>query len=95
MVALIVTVQIKPEYVDDFIKISLYNSENSLKEPGCYRFDVLRQTENDTTFNLYEVYNSDSDIDYHKTTDHYKKWRDAVANIMAQPRSFVKVRLLA
>lgn len=94
MVALIVTIHIKPEYVEDFKKISLYNSENSLKETGCRRFDVLRQTENDTIFNLYEIYNSDSDIDYHKTTDHYKKWRDTVADMMAQPRSVVKAYLL-
>lgn len=90
MKALIVKLYIKEENIEDFKKISFYNSENSRKEPGCLRFDVLQSEENPLLFFLYEIYNGDDDIAHHRTTKHYQKWRDTVADMMSQPREVVK-----
>ena len=88
MKSLIVKILIKEENIEDFKKISFYNSENSRREPGCLRFDVLQSEENPSLFYLYEIYKSDEDIAHHRTTEHYQKWRDAVADadMMIQPR---------
>ena len=90
MKSLIVKLDIKAEHIEDFKKISYYNSENSRKEPGCLRFDVLQSEENPSVFFLYEIYKDASDIDHHRTTEHYQKWRDTVADMMAVPREVVK-----
>jgi len=90
MKALIVKIYIKEENIEDFKQISCYNSENSLKEPGCLRFDVLQSGDEPTLFYLYEIYKGDEDIAYHKTTEHYEKWRDTVADMMLKPREVVK-----
>ena len=82
-----VHVHVKPENVDDFIEITKYNHENSLKEPGCARFDVLRSTEDSHVFYLNEVYLSTEAAAAHKDTEHYQKWRDTVEPYMAKPRS--------
>jgi len=37
-----------------------------------------------------EIYRTPSDPARHKETEHYATWRDAVANMMAEPRSSVK-----
>ncbi len=37
-----------------------------------------------------EVYREPEDAGRHKETDHYAVWRDAVADLMAEPRSSVK-----
>jgi hypothetical protein len=39
---------------------------------------------------LIEVYRTPDDPAEHKKTAHYQAWRDAVAEMMAEPRSSVK-----
>ncbi len=86
MLATIVLVDVLPECVDAFIEITTYNHENSRKEPGNVRFDVLRDNKNPTQFVLYEVYEDDEAAAAHKQTSHYQKWRETVAPMMASPR---------
>ena len=86
MIATIVIIHVKPENVEDFKKISLYNHENSRKEPGNVRFDVLQSNDDPTYFTLYEVYKTPEDAKAHKETEHYKKWRDTVEPYMAVKR---------
>ena len=37
-----------------------------------------------------EVYRASDDPAHHKKTAHYQKWRDTVANMMAEPRNAIK-----
>jgi len=81
-----VHVTVKPEHVEEFLEITGYNHEKSLKEPGCERFDVLRSVEHDNVFFLNEVYRSPEAAAAHKETGHYVKWKETVAPFMAEPR---------
>ncbi len=89
MIATLVFVDVKPENVEDFRKITLYNHENSRKEAGNIRFDVLQDNNDPTKFVLYEVFASDEAAAFHKTTEHYLKWRETVAPYMASPRKAI------
>ena len=60
------------------------------KEPGVARFDVVQQQDDPTRFVLVEVYRDAAAAAAHKETKHYPVWRDAVAPMMAEPRSSVK-----
>ena len=86
MLATLVLVDVIPGYEDAFAEITAYNHENSRKEPGNVRFDVLRDRKNPTQFYLYEVYVDEDAAAKHKETAHYQKWRDTVAPMMATPR---------
>lgn len=86
MIATIVTIYIKPDKVEAFKKITSYNHENSRKEPGNVRFDVLAAKDDPTKFFLYEVYRDEDAAAEHKKTAHYAKWRDEVAEYMSVPR---------
>ncbi len=86
MVVTSVLVHVKAEHVDDFIKETIRNHENSIKENGNMRFDILQSTDDPTRFMLYEAYDSAESAAAHKKTAHYLAWRDAVANWMAEPR---------
>lgn len=55
-------------------------------EPGNRRFDVLQDPTEPGRFILYEAYATAEDAAAHKQTPHYLAWRDAVADMMAQPR---------
>ncbi len=82
-----VDVQVKPEFVDEFLKASLENARQSVQEDGIGRFDVLQRTDDPTRFVLSEVYRTAEAAAAHKQTAHYVKWRDTVAGMMAEPRS--------
>ena len=81
-----ITVFVKPESVEDFIEATLQNRAGSIEEPGIFRFDVLRSDEDPSVFYLYEVYKDEAATAAHKTTDHYKKWKEQVEPMMALPR---------
>jgi len=85
-----VHVRVKAECVEAFRQATIENAQHSLQEPGIARFDVVQKRDDPTRFVLVEVYRDDSAATAHKETAHYQKWRDAVADMMAEPRSSVK-----
>jgi quinol monooxygenase YgiN len=94
MVIVHVHVRVKPEFIDAFRLASLENAQNSLKEPGIARFDVLQEVEDPTKFLLLEVYLTPQDPAKHKETSHYARWRDKVTDMMAEPRIGIKYQNL-
>ena len=82
--------RVKPEFIDAFRQASAENARNSVREPGVARFDVVQQADDPTRFVLVEVYRTPEAPAQHKETAHYQAWRDAVAPMMAEPRSAVK-----
>jgi quinol monooxygenase YgiN len=85
-----VHVHVKPEFIEAFKQASLENAANSVKEEGIARFDVVQQADDSTRFVLVEVYKAAEAQSAHKETAHYLKWRDAVAEMMAEPRQGIK-----
>lgn len=85
-----VFVHVKPESIEAFKAATLENARNSVQEPGVARFDVIQQVDDATRFVLVEVYRTAEAPAAHKATAHYAAWRDAVAGMMAEPRSSVK-----
>lgn len=85
-----VTVYVKPESVEQFIEATLDNARNTRKEAGNVRFDVLQADEDRGRFLLYEAYRSKDDFTAHQQTEHYLRWKQTVAEGMAQPRQGVK-----
>jgi (4S)-4-hydroxy-5-phosphonooxypentane-2,3-dione isomerase len=80
-------VRITPESREAFMRATLENAEHSRREPGILRFDVLEDRDDPTRFLLVEVYRDAPAQAAHKETAHYARWRDAVAGMMAEPRS--------
>lgn len=85
-----VFVHVKEECIDAFKTATIENAQNSINEPGIARFDFVQQQDNAKQFVLVEVYRTAEDPAKHKETAHYKKWRDTVADMMAEPRSAIK-----
>jgi autoinducer 2-degrading protein len=90
MLVVHVHVHVKADQIEAFRAATIENAQNSLQEPGIARFDVIQQQDDPTRFVLVEVYRTAADPAKHKETAHYQKWRDAVADMMAEPRSSVK-----
>jgi autoinducer 2-degrading protein len=90
MLTVHVFVHVKPGQIEQFKTASIENANKSLGEQGVARFDVLQQKDDPTKFLLVEVYRTEEDPARHKETEHYKKWRDTVAQMMAEPRKSIK-----
>jgi autoinducer 2-degrading protein len=82
----LVHIRVKAESLAAFIAATRLNHEASVREPGNRRFDILQSPEDPTRFVFYEAYASAADAAAHKQTAHYAAWRDAVAEMMAEPR---------
>jgi len=85
-----VDVHVKPGSVEEFRRATVENARASVEEPGIARFDVVQRQDDATRFVLIEIYRDAEAAAAHKQTAHYAKWRDAVAPMMAEPRSSVK-----
>ncbi len=90
MVVTIVHVQIKDEFIEDFIRATSVNHQRSVKEPGNLRFDVLQMDNNPAKFALYEAYDNEASAAAHKETKHYLEWRKLVGPWMAFPREGIR-----
>lgn len=90
MLVVHVHVHVKPEFVEAFRRATVENARNSVREPGIARFDVVQQADDPTHFVLVEAYRTPEAPAAHKETAHYAAWRDAVAEMMAEPRRGVK-----
>jgi len=85
-----VHVHVKPESVEAFRAATVENARNSVQEPGMARFDVFQQADDPTRFVIVEAFRSAEAPAAHRESRHYQVWREAVTDMMAEPRSSVK-----
>ncbi len=90
MQIILVHVNVKPEFLEAFKQATIENASNSVQEAGIARFDVIQQSDDPTKFILVEVYKTAEAPAAHKETAHYARWRDTVADMLAEPRHGVK-----
>lgn len=86
MHVLIVNIHVKPEFREQFIEATTDNASNSVNEPGVARFDFFQNADDPNRFTLVEVYHYKEAHAEHRETAHYQRWREAVADWMAEPR---------
>jgi autoinducer 2-degrading protein len=87
MLVVHVHVRVRPGQVEEFLAATLVNARASLAEPGVLRFDVIQDEADSAHVVLVEVYRDADASAAHKLTPHYAAWRDAVAEMMAEPRA--------
>ena len=83
---IMVRLEVRPERIDDFLRLVSFNATESRKEPGNLRFDVVRSVDNPTLFRLYEVYHDEAAVRAHQATAHYAKWRAEIEALLVTPR---------
>lgn len=80
---------LKEERVDAFIEASTENRQESIKEEGIIRFDVLQCKDDPTKFMFYEVYKTEAAVEDHMKTKNFSKWNNAVMPWFSKPRERV------
>ena len=85
-----VDVAVIPEQLAGFLAATQENAGASRNEPGVVRFDLLTDRADASHVVLVEIYRDEAAALAHKDTAHYQQWRDAVAPMMARPRSYTR-----
>src|SRR5213082_113448 len=78
MIALWVKVRVKPEGRERFLKaieVDALCSERD--EPGCLRFNVLQDAQDQNVYYFYEAYCDEAALEAHRAAPHYAVWRAA------------------
>jgi quinol monooxygenase YgiN len=73
MYALLVALRVRPD-TDERFQLRL--------EPGCRRFDVVRQAANPYHYLFYELYDDDAAFAAHRATPHFARWRETAAECL-------------
>ncbi|RNG22211.1 putative quinol monooxygenase [Streptomyces botrytidirepellens] len=78
MLALTVSLQVRPGHRDQFLAAITKNAQASFTdEPGCQYFDVTVDTADDHHFLFYELYTDQAALDAHRAASHFAEWREA------------------
>jgi (4S)-4-hydroxy-5-phosphonooxypentane-2,3-dione isomerase len=86
MSVVLVHVYVKPERINEFILATLDNAKNSRLEPGVIAFNLIQDENDPAKFIIIEEYKDKNAANAHKDTRHYRVWREAVMDMMAEPR---------
>jgi autoinducer 2-degrading protein len=89
-----VKIRVKPGSEDAFLSATLANVSGTRKEPGNIAFEVSQGEEDPTSFFFYEVYRSKDMFLAHQQNPHYFAWRDAVMDLMVEPRQGLRYHRL-
>lgn len=89
MIRVHVFISVKEEFVAQFREATIENARNSYQEAGVVRFEVLQQQDEPGEFVLEEIYLSSDDQLKHRTTEHYKRWKETTAAMIAKAYTIV------
>ena len=95
MIVRFVTVRVKTGSEADFEAATVENHHGSVAEPGCLRFDVLKDTSGEGLYYLYEVYRDEAATSAHKETAHYAAWKEAAPDFLEGERVSVSCDVVA
>src|SRR4029077_6805805 len=88
MLAMGVKGRATPDQRDRFLKaieVDALGSEGD--EPGCMRFNVLQDEQDQNVYYFYEVYRDQAALEAHRAAPHYAVWRAAADTLDGPPEA--------
>ena len=88
MLAMWVKVRVKPGERERFLKAIAVDALGSERdEPGCMRFNVLQDGQDQNVYYFYEVYRDEAALEAHRAAPHYAVWRAAADTLDGPPQA--------
>ena len=88
--SLVVHLEIRPENLNEFLKIVRAHGEYSVtNEDGCRSFQVMVSTEEKNKVILVEVYRDDDSLQNHWNSDHMNEYRKKVDNMIVDRKRYL------
>jgi len=83
MMAIFAKLSVKPEHTEHFMTFLRADVAGTLAEPGCLRFDVIRDEKSADTYYLYEVYRDAEAFADHQKTPHFQAFFGEAKSLLA------------
>jgi quinol monooxygenase YgiN len=92
MLAMWVKVRVKAGERERFLKAIEADARGSERdEPGCLRFNVMRDQQDQNVYYFFEVYRDEAALEAHRAAPHYAVWRRLQTPSTAHPRRRVAI----
>jgi autoinducer 2-degrading protein len=84
MYVLVVSARVKPEQRGRFLEAIEENAVSAVRdEPGCLRFDIVRDNDDPDHYLFYEVYRDAEAFAAHRDSEHFARWREAADEVLS------------
>jgi autoinducer 2-degrading protein len=96
MIALFVSLKVKPDQHDRFLAAAEDDSICSVRDEGggCLRFDVYQDQQDQNRYFFHEVYRDMAALDAHRTMPHFARWSQASQEVLSEPPARELVNVL-
>jgi len=90
-----INLDIVPEQFDKFMEAAKENAAASTKDPGCREFNIVVAQNDPHHVMFFEVYENAAALDFHRATDHFKKYQAATKDMVSKrdARQFMSVAM--
>ena len=78
-----INLDIAPDQFDKFMEVAKENAAASAKDPGCLQFNIMVSQTDPHHIMFFEVYENAAAVDFHRQTEHFKKYQATTANMVA------------
>jgi autoinducer 2-degrading protein len=72
-----------PSELSKFLELDRDNAATAIKEPGVREFNIMQLASNPNHIVEYEVFDDEAALKAYLATDHFKKFRAAIDNMVA------------
>lgn len=80
---------IKPEKVNEFVKMFQAMTDSTLKEPGCTGYQLYQNPYDKNSFLVFETYKNQAAIDAHFAASYFKAFGEKMQPIASKPAELV------
>ena len=85
MLTVLVSIQVKSEYVKAFIDATIEETRTSLQDPGVVQMDVLQESDTATHFTLHEIFETRAIGLQHLEMAYFKQWQSTIKPMLVEP----------
>ena len=77
------TINVKPNDMEKILEACIENGQASVRdEPDCYRFEILRDKNNQNRICFMEVFKNEQALETHYETPHFSKMWQTIENMV-------------
>jgi len=76
-----INLDVPADQFDKFMAVAKENAVASAKDPGCREFSIMVSKDDPHHVMFFEVYENEAGLDYHRNTEHFKKYQAATKDM--------------
>ncbi len=93
MFGIFVTIEIKPEHIEEFIEATVIEARGTVSgEPDVLQFHMSIDEDRPSVFYFFEIFRDVVAWNAHRETENFKVWREKVEHMFAKSPERISMR---